>query len=272
MAEAITSLQNRRIKDLVALSEKSRLRREKMVFTVEGRREVSRCMAAGFQVLEIYWCPDLVDAGEVDSLLAGSPAAGAVRPEIFEVSQAVYSKIAYRESTEGMVAVVRCREHSLENLQVGENPLVVVLESVEKPGNLGAILRTADAAGVSAVIVCDPLCDLYNPNLLRASTGGIFTVPVAVCSSEEAVTWLRAHSVQILTAQLQDSSPYYDIDFVRGTAVVFGTEATGLSDYWRAQADRHVIIPMLGRLDSLNVATSVAILCYEAVRQRINKK
>ncbi len=272
MAEAITSLQNRRIKDLVALSEKSRLRREKMAFTVEGRREVSRCLAAGFQVLEIYWCPDLIDAGEVEAMLSEDSAAGASRPELFEVSQAVYSKIAYREGTEGMVAVVRCREHSLDNLQVGENPLVVVLESVEKPGNLGAILRTADAAGVSAVIVCDPLCDLYNPNLLRASTGGIFTVPVAVCSSEEAAAWLRDHSVQILTAQLQDSTPYYDIDFVRGTAVVFGTESTGLSEFWRAQADRHVIIPMLGRLDSLNVATSVAILCYEAVRQRISNK
>lgn len=268
MAEAITSLQNKRIKELVALGEKSRLRREMMAFTVEGRREVSRCLAAGYQVLELYWCPDLISEQELGQMLAGNEAAS---PEIFEVSQAVYSKIAYREGTEGVVAVVRCKEHTLDSLQVGENPLVVVLESVEKPGNLGAILRTADAAGVSAVIVCDPLCDLYNPNLLRASTGGIFTVPVAVCSSEEAVAWLKARSVQILTAQLQDSHPYYDIDFVRGTAVVFGTEATGLSDYWRAQADEHVIIPMLGRLDSLNVATSVAILCYEAVRQRINQ-
>jgi len=269
MAEVISSLQNRRIKDLVALSEKSRLRRERMAFAVEGRREVSRCLAAGFQVLELYWCPDLISATEVESLFDCGSSSGSESPEVFEVTRQVYSKIAYREGTEGVVAVVRCKEHTLESLQVGENPLFVVLESVEKPGNLGAILRTADAAGVSAVIVCDPLCDLYNPNLLRASTGGIFTVPVAVATSEEAAEWLRERSVQILTAQLQDSHPYYDIDFVRGTAIVFGTEATGLSDFWRGKADEHVIIPMLGRLDSLNVATSVAILCYEAVRQRI---
>ena len=268
MTEAITSLQNRRIKDLVALGEKSRVRREQMAFPVEGRREVSRCVAAGYQIKELYWCPELLPEKDLNQVLSGLESQEA---ELFEVSRAVYSKIAYREGTEGVVAVVRCKNHTLEALQVGENPLVVVLESVEKPGNLGAILRTADAAGVSAVIVCDPLCDLYNPNLLRASTGGIFTVPVAVCGSEEAAEWLKSRKLQILTAQLQDSHPYYDIDFRRGTAIVFGTESTGLSHFWRLQADEHVMIPMLGSLDSLNVATSAAILCYEAVRQRISK-
>ena len=160
------------------------------------------------------------------------------------------------------------REQRLEDLQLGEAPLIVVLESVEKPGNLGAVLRSADAARADAVIVCDPLTDLWNPNLIRASLGGIFTVPTVCASSEEAIAWLKAHGIRILTAQLQDSSWYYDIDMTVGTALVMGTESTGLTDAWRVAADAHIRIPMLGRLDSLNVSVSAAILLFEAVRQR----
>ena len=148
------------------------------------------------------------------------------------------------------------------------SPLVVVLESVEKPGNLGAILRTAEAAGVDAVIVCDPLTDLYNPNLIRASIGGVFSVPVAVCNSKECIAFLKEHKIRILTAQLQDSYDYYDYDMQGATAIVMGTESTGLTDQWREAADAHIRIPMLGRLDSLNVSVSASILMYEAVRQR----
>jgi TrmH family RNA methyltransferase len=148
------------------------------------------------------------------------------------------------------------------------NPVYVVLESVEKPGNLGAILRSADAAGIDGVIVCDPLTDLYNPNLIRSSIGAIFTVPVAVCSSEECIAFLKEHKIQILTAQLQDSNLYYEQDMTKGTAIVMGTESTGLTDTWRKAADAHIRIPMLGKLDSLNVSVSAAILMYEAVRQR----
>jgi TrmH family RNA methyltransferase len=144
----------------------------------------------------------------------------------------------------------------------------MVLESVEKPGNLGAVLRSADAARADAVIVCDPLTDLYNPNLIRASLGGIFTVPTVAASSEETIAWLKARGIRILTAQLQDSSWYYDIDMTVGTALVMGTESTGLTDVWRRAADAHIRIPMLGRLDSLNVSVSAAILLFEAVRQR----
>jgi len=143
-----------------------------------------------------------------------------------------------------------------------------VLESVEKPGNLGAILRTADAAGVDAVIVCDPLTDLYNPNLMRASTGAFFSVPCIACSSEDCIRFLKQHGIQILTAQLQDSSLYYDVDMCRATAIVMGTEATGLTNQWREAADSHIRIPMLGIADSLNVSVSAAVLMYEAVRQR----
>jgi len=187
---------------------------------------------------------------------------------LFEVSKEVYEKMAYRGGTEGVMAEVRTRPLALSDLTLPERPLVVVLERVEKPGNLGAILRSADAAGVSAVIVCDPLTDLYNPNLIRSSVGAIFSVPCVVCSSEACIRFLKAKGIQILTAQLQDSSLYYDIDMRRPTAVVMGTEATGLTDQWRQAADAHIRIPMLGRIDSLNVSVSAAILMYEAVRQR----
>jgi len=198
------------------------------------------------------------------ALLAILEAAG----QIVEVPKELYAKIAYREGTEGMVAEVKVRERTLERLRLKENPLVVVLEGVEKPGNLGAVLRSADAAGADAVLVCDPLTDLYNPNLIRASIGAVFTVPVACCSSEEAIKWLKDNDINIYTAQLQDSSWYYDTDMTEGTAIVIGTEATGLTDAWRRAADAHIRIPMLGELDSLNASVSAAILLFEAVRQR----
>ena len=149
-----------------------------------------------------------------------------------------------------------------------DKPLIIVLESVEKPGNLGAVLRSADAAGADAVIICDPLTDLYNPNLIRASVGAIFTVQTVAASSEETISWLKSKGIRILTAQLQHSVPYYRTDMTQATAIVMGTEATGLSGIWRESADRHIMIPMLGKLDSLNVTVSAAILLYEAVRQR----
>ena len=170
-----------------------------------------------------------------------------------------------------MIAEMRCKSLSLESLKLKENPLVVILESVEKPGNLGAVLRSADASGVDAVIVCDPLTDMYNPNLIRSSIGAIFTVPVATATSEETIQWLKTNGIKIYTAQLQDSEWYYDTDMRSGTAIVMGTEATGLTDVWRKAADAHIKIPMLGRLDSLNVSVSAAILMFEAVRQRNNQ-
>lgn len=187
---------------------------------------------------------------------------------VIEIPEQLYRKVAYRESTEGIIAEVEYRALTLENLQLPENPLIMVLEAVEKPGNLGAVLRSADAAGADAVIICDPLTDLYNPNLIRASIGAVFTVPTVAASSEETIGFLKARGIQILTAQLQDSSLYYDVDMRRGTALVMGTEATGLTQAWREAADVHIRIPMLGRLDSLNVSVSAAILLFEAVRQR----
>ena len=187
---------------------------------------------------------------------------------VIEITEALYRKVAYRESTEGIIAEVEAKENHLEQLQLPENPLVVVLEGVEKPGNLGAVLRSADAAKADAVIVADPLTDLWNPNLIRASIGAVFTVPTFAVSTVEAIGWLQSHGFSILTAQLQDSLPYYDTPMTGPIAIVMGTESTGLTDAWRRAATAHIRIPMLGRLDSLNVSVSAAILLFEAVRQR----
>ena len=264
----ITSVQNARIKHVVALQQKSSLRREEGLFVVEGQREIEHCIACGYEIVEMFSRSE--ECG-VRSDEWGAPHTTVVTPQVYE-------KMAYRGSTEGIIAVAKCKDHSLSSLLTPHfslldtpNPLIVVLESVEKPGNLGAILRTAEAAGVDAVIVCDPLTDIYNPNLIRASIGGVFSVPVAVCDSKECIAFLKERGIRILTAQLQDSYEYYDYDMRRATAIVMGTESTGLTDQWREAADAHIRIPMLGRLDSLNVSVSAAILMYEAVRQRNSK-
>ena len=255
--ERLSSAQNPKIKNLLLLQEKSRARREQGLFVVEGRRELEHCQEAGYKVRTLFVCPEI--AGD---------AAVSMIPSAIEITEQLYRKVAYRESTEGLIAEVETRERRLEDLDLPQNPLIVVLESVEKPGNLGAVLRSADAARADAVIICDPLTDLYNPNLIRASIGAVFTVPTVAASSEEVIPWLQAQHIQILTAQLQDSSLYYDCDMRRGTALVMGTESTGLTDRWRQAASAHIRIPMLGRLDSLNVSVSAAILLFEAVRQR----
>ena len=319
MVERITSAQNPKVKELLALQEKSRLRRERGLFVVEGRRELEHCLAAGFTIDTIFYCPSIYGTvlprvgggcglqgaenftppGECSlqptatsdlatAVLGTKPEgvwhAGCIPPKgsdslqpayrtpsgvrIIEVTPELYGKIAYRGGTEGIMAEVRARDLTLEDLRLRPEPLVVVLESVEKPGNLGAVLRSADAAGADAVIVCDPLTDLYNPNLIRSSLGGIFTVPCVATDSPSAIAWLKKQGIRILTAQLQDSVWYYDSDMKGGTAIVIGTESTGLTQQWREAADEHIRIPMLGRLDSLNASVSAAILLFEAVRQR----
>ena len=257
----ITSTQNAKVKHVVALQQKSALRRKEGLFVVEGRRELMHCLEAGYEVVETFMLADQTDLAEQDWL-----------GNILTVSPQVYEKMAYRGSTEGVMAVVREKSLSLEELQLGAAPLIMVLERVEKPGNLGAVLRSADAAKADAVIICDPLTDLYNPNLIRSSIGAIFSVPCVACSSEACIAFLKDHGIQILTAQLQDSSLYYDTDMLGGTAIVMGTESTGLTDVWRQAADAHIRIPMLGQLDSLNVSVSAAILLFEAVRQRQSVK
>ena len=286
--DQITSTQNPRIKQLTNLQQKSGERRKSGNFTIEGQREVQRCLEAGYDITTLYICPEVMTQS---ATLGQTEWAHAMREredvcgfcrekcpqaEIVAVGRTVYEKIAYRGSTEGVVAVVRTRPNTLTELEKrlealraqGEEPLLIVLEGVEKPGNLGAILRTADATGATAVIVCDPLTDLYNPNLIRASLGAAFTVPCATATSQEAIAWLKEKGIAILTAQLQDSELYYDTDMTRATAIVMGTEATGLTTQWRKAADAHIRIPMLGHCDSLNVSVSAAVLLYEGVRQR----
>ena len=256
MTEYITSSANPKFKRLIALLQKSSERRESALFTVEGVREISHCIEAGYKPDCIFFCPDIVSEETLPQC------------RHFALSAGLYAKAAYREGTEGAIGVFQAIEHPLSSLHLKDNPLIAVLESVEKPGNLGAVLRTCDAAGADALIICDPRTDLYNPNLIRASIGAVFTVPTAVCTTAQAISFLKSKGIRILTAQLQDSSLYYDCPMTKGTAIVMGTEATGLSDKWRQEADAHIRIPMLGKLDSLNVSVSAAILLYEAVRQR----
>lgn len=258
--EKLTSAQNPKIKTLLELQAKSKERRRSGLFVLEGRREIEHCLEAGYRIHSLFVCPEIF--GDV----AVAETYGA--RNIFEVSAAIYDKVAYRGGTEGVIAEVEARTLTLDDLELGQNPLIMVLESVEKPGNLGAVLRSADAAAATAVIVCDPLTDIYNPNLIRSSIGAAFTVPLVACSSEDAIKWLQDNGFAILTAQLQDSSLYYDCDMTGPTAIVMGTESTGLSDRWRQAATAHIRIPMLGRLDSLNVSVSAAILLFEAIRQR----
>ena len=267
--EPITSAQNPKVKTLLELQEKSKARRREGLFVVEGARELLHCISTGYSVHSLFVCMDILSEEALDEIMA---ALAGKTFGCFSIPKHIYEKVAYRGSTEGVIAELRCKSHSLEDLNMKENPLVVVLESVEKPGNLGAILRSADASGVDAVIVCDPLTDMYNPNLIRSSIGGIFTVQTAAASSEETIKWLKDRNIKIYTAQLQDSQWYYDTDMTKGTAIVMGTEATGLTDIWRKAADAHIKIPMLGKLDSLNVSVSAAILMYEAVRQRENQR
>ncbi|MBO4658588.1 MAG: RNA methyltransferase [Prevotella sp.] len=265
MTVDISSIQNPKVKRLLALQQKSSARRDAGCFVVEGRRELLHCIDAGFDVETVFVCPELISEDRCRDILQQVPGD---MPLLYTVSGYVYEKIAYRGSTEGVMAIVKTRQLALDDLQLSAHPLIIVLESVEKPGNLGAVLRSADAAAADAVVVCDPLTDLYNPNLIRSSIGAVFTVPCVACDSASCIRFLKSKGISILTAQLQDSLPYYHTDMRRATAIVMGTESTGLTQQWREAADAHIRIPMLGQLDSLNVSVSAAILLFEAVRQR----
>lgn len=270
-SEKLTSAQNQKFRELLSLYEKPRERKEKGLFVVEGRRELEHCLNAGYTPRAIFCSTDMLSDDNAGKILSGIDLESK-GTRIFEISRELYSKAAYRESTEGIIAEIFAGAHGLDSLSVKEAPLIAVIESVEKPGNVGAILRSADAAGVDAVIICDPKCDLYNPNIIRSSIGAVFTLQIAVCSTSEAIAWLKERNITVYTAQLQDSELYYKSDMTEGCAIVMGSEDKGLGNEWREAADRHIRIPMLGRLDSLNVSVSAAILLYEAVRQRQEKR
>lgn len=262
--EKITSLQNQRIKNIVKLQKASERKKQKL-FVVEGLKEIKHVVQCGYQLHSLFYCPEIVPEGLPESLAP-------IVPQIFEVSAEVFSKIAYRESTGGIIALGHSRFLTFDNLKLSKNPLVVVLEHVEKPGNLGAILRTADAAQVDAVIICDPATDLYNPNVIRASIGCVFSTQVVSCTSEEAMEWLKRMKIKSYSAAIQTKKWYHDCDFNQPAALIMGTESEGLSKPWRDFSEEIIKIPMMGINDSLNVSIATAILIYEAMRQRGFKK
>jgi TrmH family RNA methyltransferase len=256
--EKITSLQNARIKQTLLLIEKPRERKLRNLFVIEGQRELGLALQAGYTIETLFICPEICDA------TLPLPQCR----QCFEITLPVFQKLAYRNHSDGLLAVAQQKTHHLSALKLSQRPFVLVIEAVEKPGNLGAILRTADAARVDAVIVCDPLCEIYNPNTVRSGIGCLFTTQVACCSSEEAFAFLTTNNIHILAAELQGSVWYHATDMQQSTAVVFGTEADGLSDFWLRNAHRRIKIPMRGAIDSLNVSVSVAVIAFEAMRQR----
>lgn len=260
--EKITSLQNPGIKNIVKLA-KSKERKEQNLFLIEGARELSLAMTADYEIYSVYICPELFRKTDYPDVLDSIGDN-----KLFEVSEAVFEKIAYREGSDGLLTLARPNNHTLNNLKLSENPFIIILESVEKPGNLGAILRTADAAQADAVVICDPATDLYNPNAIRSSVGCLFTVQTAVCSSREALDFLRDKKIKSFAAELQASQWYQDTDFSIPSAIIMGTEADGLTDFWLTNADARIKIPMRGKIDSLNVSVSTAVLTFEAMRQR----
>lgn len=261
--EYLSSLQNKKVKQFLLLTDKARERNKSGLFVAEGRKEIGIAVKAGYKILDLFVCEEIWnDAnGSKGDII---PAA----EHTWSISLPVFEKMAYRKSSDGILAIAYQAKLSLEDMKVGEHPFFIVLESVEKPGNLGAILRTADATHVTGVIVCDPQTDVYNPNVVRSSLGCLFSVPVARCSSVEAMEWLRSHHIQILAAELEASEWYHKTDMCPGTAIVMGTESEGLTPFWIEGADRRIKIPMLGQVDSLNVSVSTAVLAYEAMRQR----
>lgn len=261
MAERITSIQNPRIKNLIKLQQKSSERRKQNLIVIEGLREIGLAVKAGIKLNTLFVCSDIISMDDVISELNFCDV-------VFEVSLEVYNKLAYRSSTEGLIALAQPKYLNFEDLILRKNPLVIVLESVEKPGNLGAILRTADAAKVDSVIISDPLTDIYNPNVIRSSIGCVFTNQVVACSSDEAIVWLKEKQIITYATALTATQNYYEKNFTGPSAIVMGTEADGLTEKWLKNADEQIIIPMCGEIDSLNVSTSTAILIFEAMRQR----
>lgn len=265
MFKKISSAKNPEIRNLLQLQEKSRNRRKEGLFPVEGIREISLAIKGQFQPERFFFCDELFSAEKLHEFIEDLPG----QPEIIEISAEVYQKLAYRSSTEGLIAIFKTRNTSLEELKfTNDNPLILVAEAPEKPGNIGAILRTADAAKVDAVILANPKTDLYNPNIIRSSVGCVFTNQVASGSTSEIISFLNRQSIGIYAAALQASEAYHKVDFTGPSAIVVGTEATGLSEEWLQNSKRNIIIPMSGEIDSMNVSVAAGILIFEAKRQR----
>jgi len=263
MARTITSLQNPRVKSAVRLR-RHRAREGQQRVIIDGVRELALATRAGIQVLEVFVCPELL--GDEGRQLADALTRGPA--EVWNVTQPVFEKLAFGQRAEGLVAIAQRPKASLEDIAIGNDSLIVVLEAVEKPGNVGAVLRTADGAGAGALVVADPRTDLYNPNTIRASLGAVFTVPTAAATGAEALAWLRAHGAAIFAARVDGDILYTDVSFCGRCAIVLGNEAEGLSPVWQGPDVTAIRLPMHGVVDSLNVSAAAAVVLYEALRQR----
>ena len=261
----ITSIQNSYIKELLKLQEKSRERKKKGLFIIEGKREISLAISANYEFDTILYFEDLISEQDILHLFN-------TNVNRILISKEVYQKLAYRDSTEGIIAVTKAKDFSLENIKFkSETPLILVAESIEKPGNIGALLRTADAANVAAVFIANPKSDLYNANIIRSSVGCVFTNQIAVGSSEEIVAFLAEKKIPMYATTLQNSNEYHKENYTAATAILVGTEATGLTTVFREEATQNINIPMQGQIDSMNVSVAAAIVLFEAKRQRAFK-
>ena len=257
----ITSIQNPLLKSLVQLQEKAKSRKQSGSFLIEGKREISLATKGGYQLETILFLPELISENEIKKIIN-------FQIEIIEINKEVYQKLAYRDTTEGILAIAKTKLFSLSSIKLPENPLILIAEAPEKPGNIGALLRTADAANLDAVIIANPKSDLYNPNVVRSSVGCLFTNQIATGTTQEIIHFLKENKINFYCATLQNSTSYHTQDYTRPTAIVVGTEATGLTDAWRNAATQNIIIPMSGEIDSMNVSVAAAILIFEAKRQR----
>ncbi len=260
----LTSVKNPKIKHVCSLRERRERDREGLT-VLEGYRELSRALDCGIHLTECYHCPELYLGENEPALLERAEKSGA---EIYETTADALAKMAYRDRPDGLIALAEMRHKGLEDMPVRPDGLYLIAETIEKPGNLGSMLRSADAVAATGVIICNRQTDVFNPNAIRASTGAIFTVPVAETSSEEAVEWCRKNKILTLAASPHSKDVYTDYDMTQAIALVVGAEQYGLTDYWMKNAEVNVQIPMLGRMDSLNVATAATLLLYEAARQR----
>jgi len=260
----IRSLQNPLVKKVLLLKDKSRERKKSGLFVLEGQRELQLALKGGYEIQTILFYGPLISEAEVIKILREAQTS----PEFISVSKNVYQKIAYRETTEGLVAIAKSKSHALDQLGLKENPLILVAEAPEKPGNIGALLRTADAANLDGVIIANPKGDVYNPNIIRSSVGCVFTNQIATGSTSEVLDFLQSNRINIYCAALSTSKPYTETRFTESSAIVVGTESTGLSAEWLDNSTQNIIIPMRGEIDSINVSVSAAIVIFEALRQR----
>jgi TrmH family RNA methyltransferase len=259
----ITSVQNPFIKNLIQLQEKAKVRKQTGTFLIEGKREIELALKGNYEIETILFLEKIISENEINKLFKN-------KFEAIEISKEVYQKLAYRDSTEGIIAIAKSKSLELQNLKLSKNPLILVTESPEKPGNIGALLRTADAANLDAVIIANPKSDLYNPNVVRSSVGCLFTRQIATGTTNEIIAFLKSNNINFYCATLQNATSYETQNYTTPTALVVGTEATGLSQEWRDHATQNIIIPMEGEIDSMNVSVAAAILIFEAKRQRRN--